>query len=104
MMNLDDKLEEWKGKLEQAKEYAMFVDDEAVSEMIETIEKQHMDIQEWERISNVKDSHLVRNGKQILGLIDEKATLEAEIERLQEDCAHWKMKWRDLADLDEDEV
>lgn len=32
-----------------------------------------------------------------------KAYALARIEELEEDCAYWKMKWRDLVELDDDE-
>lgn len=37
-----------------------------IADLIRIVKQQQNDIKEWERISDVKDSHLVRNGKEIM--------------------------------------
>lgn len=74
--SIEDKISEWKQKLEQASQYDMFLDSGAAVEMLETIEEQQKEIEHWKKG--------FENENVIAGKLQRKVErLEKEIEHLR---------------------
>nr|WP_309101663.1 hypothetical protein [Fredinandcohnia onubensis] len=55
--SIEDKISEWKQKLEQASQYDMFLDSDAAKEMLETIEKQQKEIEHLKTVEQAYEAY-----------------------------------------------
>ncbi|EFV74450.1 hypothetical protein HMPREF1013_05330 [Bacillus sp. 2_A_57_CT2] len=91
---MDEKLKKYKDRLQEiefhisTQTYVSSNDgDELISfcrELVQEVEKQQQEIEEWERISDKQVEHLTRNGKEIIKLTEQLEQAQQEIERLKE--------------------
>ncbi|MED0704928.1 hypothetical protein [Aneurinibacillus aneurinilyticus] len=80
--------------LPKEKEYALWIGNQPYDFYEELIEQQRQEIKERERISDVQNVHLTRNGKEIMKLIDEKTELQYQLlqEKENRKLARYELK------------